>query len=523
MTSKIRILLLAGLLTTLAAAGLTGLARPAGAAPGAQQDIPTPTPAPVEDIAYSLEIVGGMDVTLKFNTPNMSSFRLGETLVTSMYPRGMEFTLKPESDQGDIQDVILFIRFVHGTGTRVQAEWDPDRELWVAHPWETGEGQPAWTHFNFYWRVRDTSDNSVDTGEQTVDYWDPNREWFRMESDHVILYWFGFGEDDPDAVARTMAAAMASTEQRRVEGWGRALSYKPIAVVYPDRDSLAEMYGSGIASNRVAGFTSDSLGMSVQVLRGTDIPPGNENCIWATQPEDWTMERRINTIYSTTTHEVTHLYQYDIMGGPRGFLWVSEGQAEWFSLAPGRYDERLRKLATLQDIPSLTTDIGSNLAQADGCYALAYDVGASFFNYLLSNYGGPATHREIVKLMIDNASIYEAVEEVTGKPFMEIENEWRTYLGYPPLSLADVDPVSALEPYEDPVIAEGDVVTLPAMPALSAVYEIPGPKALANGQCFANTPVTILQIGALDGVPYYKVDCMGQIGWMSREQLVGPE
>jgi hypothetical protein len=234
------------------------------------------------------------------------------------------------------------------------------------------------------------------------------------------------------------------------------------------------------------------------------------------------MERRVNTIYHTTTHEVVHLYQYDILGSPLGPEWWSEGQPQWFGIAPGKYDERLRRLATLQDIPSLRTEIGSEQTMADGCYALSYAVGASFINWLLTNYGGTATHLEIAQLMRANSSIYEAVEAATGKPFMEIENEWRAYLGFPALELADVDPASALGPAIDPVAAEGDTVTLPATPPLPGIYEAPGPNQLTSGQCFANTPVKILRVGSLDGVDYYQVDCMGQVGWMSRDQLVGP-
>lgn len=510
----------------LAVVAIVGLAFPALAAPGGQDDdlnLPTPTPVPVEQTPYMLTVVGGVAETLTFDHGELDGFTLGETTASTEYPRGMVFTINPTSATGEIQDVILFIRFVHGSGNRVVAEWDDGAGAWVAHPWQTGEGQPAWTYFEFYWRVRDTSGASVDTEPIAIDYADPTREWFRMESDLVVLYWYGFGEDDPDAIAQRMADSMAATQERREQGFGRALSYKPVAVVYPSDEALAEIYGSGVSNDRVAGFTSSDLGMSVQVLRGTELVPGNENCIYALQPDEWTMERRIETVYSTTTHEVVHLYQYDILGGPLGPLWWTEGQPEWHSIAPGLYDRRLRHLGTLQDIPSLSTSVGSNLTQADGCYALAYDVGPSFINYLVTYYGGIDTHRQIAELMRTGPTVYKAVEQVTGKPFFDIENEWRAYLGLEPLTLADVDPAAALEPFEDNLIAVGDTITLPASPMMSPLAEKPGPKSLSGGQCFANTPVTVLNMGMLDGVPYYQIDCMGMTGWVTRDQLVGPQ
>lgn len=493
--------------------------------PAQGEGLATPTPHPVDNLAYEIEEVGGNAETLTFVYDDIDGFTLGETTVTSQYPRGMVFTLAPESSNGRIADVILFIRFVHDSSMRVVAEWDDERAAWVAHPWETGEGQPPWSHFDFYWRVRDETGASVETPETPLDYWDPNRTWFRLESDHILAFWTGFMEDDPDYVGRQMAEYMAGLHERKVLGFGRAISYKPITVIFPDRDTMAEMYGSEIANNRVAGFTSDALGMSVQVLRGIDIPPGNETCIWATQPEDWTLERRVNTIFSTAAHEITHLYQFDVQGGTYGFLWWSEGQAEYFSNGFGNSDRRLMKLAELTggELPTLHEEVGARLTEADGCYALAYDVGPSFINWLLTNYGGLELHVQIVERMRLGDGLIATIEDLTGEAFLDLENAWRTGLGFRALTLADIDPALALEPYEDDLLAVGDTVTLPATPPLVGLNIEPGEKAVAQGQCFGGMDVTVMEMGTLDGVPYFQIDCMGMTGWVTRDALVGPQ
>ena len=509
------------LVTIAIALAVTGLAL---AGPGAQGGslLPTPTLPDIENAPYTLSEVGGAPHTLTFSYPDQDGFTLGETTVTSEYPLGMTFTLTPESANGAIQDVILFIWFPHETGTRVTASWDAERGQWVARPWDTG-GRPPWTAFDFYWRVRDVTGASVDTERHSMEYFDPQKQWFRTEDDYVIVYWRGFGEDDPDAIGQKMANYMGSIQDRRVQGFGTAISYKPIAVIFPDRDALSGMYGANVSNNRVAGFTSSDLGMSVQVLRSNEIPPGQENCIYATQPDQWTMERRINTIYQVTGHETTHLYQYDILGGALGFEWWFEGQAEWFSSTSRNYDERLRNLAALQDLPSLRTPVGSDLNQADGCYALSYYVGPSFINFLLANYGGLDLHRAIAEKMHYGTSVFDAIEELTGKPFFDIENEWRTYLGYRALTPADLDPSLALQPYEDSMLAVGDTVTLPGTPPLVPLQEDPKPRSLSSGQCFASMPVKILKMGQLDGIAYFQVDCMGMQGWVTRDALVGPQ
>lgn len=504
---------------------VAALAFPAMAAPGAQVNPdPTPTLPPLDDVTYSLEKVGGVDQTLTFAHEDQPGFTIGDTTVTSRYPRGMVFAIDAQSENGAISDVMLRYRFVHESGSRFPAVYDPDTQRWVAHIWETGEGTPVFMHMRFSWRIRDESGAFVDTEEHEVDYWDPNREWFRMESDDIVLYWFGFKDDDPDYVARGAAQRMAAASERQIAGFGRRLSYKPLAMVYPDLETLGEIYPAGTANDNMIGYTSSELGVSVQILYDLDqiAETADSECVWAIPPEAWTLEQRIERIFDAAPHEVTHLYQYDVIGFPPGFLWVSEGQAEFFANNFRSAWERLPYLATLQDLPPLTTQLPSNIPSADGCRALAYVAGASFWNFLNVHYGGMDTIAEIVALQRQQKSIYEAVETVTGKPFLDVENEWRASYGFRPLTLADVDPASALEPYDDPLLAEGEQVTLPAMPPLVPMKEKPGERVLMSAQCFGNTSVTILRIGTLDGTPYYEVDCMGMTGWLTRDQLVGP-
>jgi hypothetical protein len=513
------------LVLTTGAIMLVVVAFSALAAPPLQEGplIPTPTLFPVTEVAYTVETVGGAEETLTFAHADQEGFTLGETSVTSHYPRGMIFTINPSSENGEIAKVTLRVTYAHDLGDRFEAEWDAERGTWVAHPWFNGSDQPAWTPIHFHWRVRDTAGNYVDTETFFVDYWDPNREWFRVESDHYIMYWHGFHEDDPDTFATRMTEVINGAYPRWVEGFGRELSYKPIAIIYPDPYTLAEIRAGEQANTRIAGFTSSQLGISVQSLGDGQVPPGNENCIWSTPAEERTLEWRIDYMYETTPHEFTHLYQYDVQGSPRGFLWVFEGQAEWFANGVGKSDGILRHLSTLQDIPSLTTDIGWRLPEEDGCTGLAYRMGGSFYNYLLSNYGGTATHYKIVETFYDNGSIYDAVEAITGRPFLEIENEWRAYLGFPPIEPVDLDLSLALQPYDDPLLTVGDTVILPSVPAMSLIYQEPKPNALASGSCWANMEVEILAIGQINDTVYVQVDCMGQMGWMTRDKVVGEE
>ncbi|MBN1565111.1 MAG: hypothetical protein JXA10_14805 [Anaerolineae bacterium] len=511
----------------LAALMITALAFPVLAAPAEQEAIiPTPTPYPVATYNYTLTIVGGETETLTFPNMTQDGITLSNLTAMSQYPRGMVFTLTAQSANGAIDNAQLFIELVNGSRERVSTEWDATTATWTAQVWPTGEGQPAWTPFQFIWRVRDATGVTFETAPIDAVYADPTRAWFRVEADTIIAYWFGADEIDPDVVAASVVEAMEATEPRRIAGFGGSLSYTPLAVLYPTRETLNEITGSGITSPTVGGWTSRDLGMTILHFAPRDETfTRNNDCIWLpaeTGQRKSTVATRLNsTIYAGIPHEITHLYQFDY--GLQAPDWWMEGEAEYFAYGSNSwpFEDRLRQLATLQDIPPLSQDsISREMIQADGCQYLNYDVGQSFVTWLIDRYGLD-THAQIVALNGSGISFTDALEEATGTSFLDLENGWRAYVGFPAVDLVDLDPALALEPYDDPQFVVGDFATLPGTPPIALLYEAPKPKALASGSCWANTQVTLLAMGQIDGTAYFQVDCLGQIGWMTRDQLVG--
>ena len=83
--------------SALALIAVIGLALPVEASPGAQAMLPSPTPFPVENATYTLETVGGAQETLTFNYEADGAIVPGAATATSHYPRGMVFTLGPDS------------------------------------------------------------------------------------------------------------------------------------------------------------------------------------------------------------------------------------------------------------------------------------------------------------------------------------------------------------------------------------------------------------------------------------------
>lgn len=521
LNSRVLVLIATALLLIFS---LMALMVPMGTLAQDNADLPTPTPQPVGDVPYTLTQVGGTEATFTMPAFEQDGISIGETTVTSDYPFGMIFTTTITSTSANITNVTLSIESVSGSRDRAVATFDDDSQTWTAHLYEE-RGQPAWSQFDARWSVVDANGVGIETEPITFDYVDPTRQWWRVESDHIIIYWYDGLTGEPETIAQAIVNSMAATEERRAIGFGGPLSYKPIGVIYANSTDFGEVFSNEAESANWSSFTNSDLGMTIYIVGSYDDEYFERyaDC-WMVGPrEEYTEERLTSeTILSTVPSAVIYLYQYDksVRVGPS---WWREGQTEWFSTAPGAYDLRLRQLALLDNtLPTLEGDnIGDDGAQADGCYRLSHDVGASFINWLLTTYGGLETHAKIVELLRSQKSLDDAIAEVTGKSFLEIENEWRAYIGFNILSLAEVDPASALEDPIDPAFAVGDLVTLPAMPLQVPLNEAPGPNQLSVAACFGGTDVTILRIGSLDSVNYYEVNCTGFIGWVTLGQLQG--
>jgi hypothetical protein len=124
-------------------------------------------------------------------------------------------------------------------------------------------------------------------------------------------------------------------------------------------------------------------------------------------------------------------------------------------------------------------------------------------------------YRQIVEEMRQGHTLEVSLESVTGKTLLDLENEWRAFLGQPEVPVDLIDPGAALAEPAQPFFAVGESVTTPATAFQILLYSRPTETSAASGSCFANTTVTVLQAGSDGTVNWYEVDCMGQTGWIS--------
>lgn len=481
--------------------------------------IPTPTLHPVSDVEYDLKVVGGTEIVHEFQSVTDSSIVIENATAVSNYPNGIrvEATIRTVNE-GEILDVIVIADRENGQPVRHQATNIEETNLWFVDVYNPTSA-PPWT--NNYLRIRatDSNGNFVETPIVEMEYDDPTRSWYRVESEHVIVFWFGFGEFAPEVVAERIAQSAAAVTPRLQAGFPVHLSALPRIVIFPTDSSIRESIGQNpFDPNNVMGITTEyGAGIVYGAVRQPEFMERNANCMFVLPVEEQTEAYRLGVVID---HRIPTLMArfYERENGGLGLepSWWNLGQSRWFGGGEINHDERLRLLAEIDPsgLPSLAeaSSLSRVLVQADGCSDLSISVGVSFMNWLLHNYGGIETHRAIVDTYVGNNSIdvIDAIEAVVGIPFLELENTWRAYIGFDPVA-----PAVELEDASEAAFVVGDTVVIPGPRPVIMQNEVGSGIGV---QCFPGTTVTILQVGQLDGVIWYEIECSAT-GWVTEDDL----
>ena len=395
-------------------------------ATNAQSDVffPSPTYLPIsDDFSYTQEVISYSNDPIIFDDQSIDGFTITEFTYVTQYPAGLEFSavITPPEDV-TIASVNLIYRFPAGTQGRAPATFEDG--VWSATPYDT-RGLPPWMTMNVFWRVAYGDTGLIETEPEHVQYIDHTREWYRAESDDVIVYWFDFTED----FGQVVTEAFVHVRGRYIETFGEVLPFKPTVVIFPPGDLLGEFRAGGQINPRTTGFANSDSYAAVLRVRGLEIEDIRQECIWN---EPRSVEWQMRYSASVATHEVAHLYQYANGVAGRSPAWWVEGQATYLELEMGPVDERLRNLSDMgEDLGTLQGQGPSGMvgtAAVDGCTHLGYEMGASFINWMVNNFGADA-HAQIVELVASNTILGDAIEIATGRPLADLEREWRAYVG----------------------------------------------------------------------------------------------
>ncbi len=321
---------------------------------------------------------------------------------TSDYPNGFEFALDATSSGGKITGASVIWR--HGPAssrTRAQGKIDAATGKINAQS-EQKPSLPQWIDVEYWWTLNDDAGNVYETEHKHAEYADNTRKWHRAESDDVIVFW---QDGLPDEVGQATIDSMREVRDVYLKNWGKLLNYKPRVILYLNHQAYEEWSpGVGTEAGGVvrAGQTSQVWGGTVQVY----FPRLGVDAL----------------AYGTVRHEVGHLYQF-YNGGTVGDRWIIEGDATFFEKVQDYdYLGRVKQMAKSGNLPTLQ-DGGPTVSNRDG-----YDIGYAFFVWLTKTYGDDA-HLKFWTLIAKGTSTRDALKQVTGKEFVAMETDFRTWLG----------------------------------------------------------------------------------------------
>lgn len=236
--------------------------------------------------------------------------------------------------------------------------------------------------------------------------------WERLEGEHFVIK---FRPED-----REVAPLILQNAEKVYRPVTEALDYRPggkiMVVVYPDRFSL----------NKSFGWDGDQSAMGVywagviRLLSPLDWAPGPAEQMTSA------LERQ-----GPVVHELTHLLLDYITQGnyPR---WLTEGIAQYYeqritgyTLPGAKTTGRLYRLEEMEaGFDSLSDQF------------LAYRQSLLFVCYLEEKYGSGTAVR-ILPYLRKGFTVDQALQEVTGKPINQLEEEWLNWLRQNPRLLRE--------------------------------------------------------------------------------------
>ena len=391
-----------------------------------------------------LVLVGTMDTQPTIIAQGPSIQVLSQS-VESHFPDDLTFHLLVRSDAGDIVKAELYLQVGwEETITWVVPEsFMPGAEVNLTAVWGTfAQTIPPFTEITYHWQVMDSTGQALSTEPMRTEYTDATHDWHRLEDEHNVVLWY----DWPVSVGQALFEASQEAYDHVTQITG-VTTERPIRVViYGSQEDFCAFFAPRTCQDWIGGQTSS--GITVQWGSIQDLE-------WFTN--------------DVIPHELAHVFYGEIFRD----TWMPF--PTWFNEGIAAYNERhdhtremtlvleAAKEDKLETLPVMTRGGGVAHGEVHLWYSIAY----SLVNYLAETYG-EETLGELILSVADNVPFEEALTQTMGLDMIQLEIEWRDWLGYP------VDSVPTPVPF-------------PTMPIVTIV-----PAIISRGQA-TNTPMpTIL-------------------------------
>ena len=350
----------------------------------------------------------------------------------SRFPDEFIFRLRVKSEGGEITSATLYLQVGWEESTRLipVEPFNPAPEVELTAVWRTAtETIPPFIEVTYHWEVTDSTGETLVTEPIHTEYTDSTHDWQRLEDEHVIVFWYDRSDDFGQMLFE--AAQDAYAHVSRITG---TTTERPIRVViYNNQDDFCAFYAPRTCETWIGG----------QTFSGITVQWGNDL--------DW-------FVYHVIPHELAHVFYGEIFRN----TWVTI--PTWFNEGIAVYNERhdheqeiemVKEAAArgeLKSLPVMTRGGGVVHGEVNLWYAVAYSLVA----FIADTYGED-TLGELILTLADNVPFEEALQQTTGLDMVQLEIEWREWLGYPvesvptPITL----PTMVVTPFALPTVPRG--------------------------------------------------------------------
>ena len=244
-------------------------------------------------------------------------------------------------------------------------------------------------------------------GKNKVRY--KNFDWHIVESEHLQLLY----EPEFEALAERAVDYLEEAYDHISETLHHELSHKPPIVIYQSHYEFEQ-------TNIIHEFLPPGVAGFAEPLRYRMVIPFNGD---------------LDEFESVLTHELTHIFQYDILyKGPIKRLsnplsapptWIMEGLAEYTTSGRNTIDEMVLRDAILTD--ELIPLEVMNMAWGYGNVFLAYKQSHSLMEYIAANYG-PEKVSRILRLWDSQNDTDKLLKRLIDLDMKSLDERWSAHM-----------------------------------------------------------------------------------------------
>ncbi|MFC2015078.1 peptidase MA family metallohydrolase [Chloroflexota bacterium] len=329
-----------------------------------------------------------------------------DSSVKAEFPVRLNFNLSTESD-ADISDIRLHYTIDRESFARVTSEvyieFEPATSVDAEWSWDmrkTG-GLPPGSVVEYWWAVKDTNGNKVETPPARVSFDDNRYAWREFTEGKVTIYWY---EGRLPFATELMSAAQQALA-RLAKDTGAYLKKPADIYIYAN---TRDLQGAMIFPQEWTGgaaFTEYGI-----IVLGID----QGNISWGK---------------TSIAHELTHLVVHQMTYNPYIGLptWLSEGLATYNEgrLEPqlANYLDKAVKNNSLISVRSLSSPFSAYAKESYLSYAQSY----SLVEFLVTTYGQDKM-LELLTTFSRGSSYDGALEKVYGFDMDGLNTLWREYI-----------------------------------------------------------------------------------------------